>query len=246
MTTTATDQPPPGPSKWSAGRVIVLVVSSIAALIGLALLVAGAGLLAAYGLARDDDGFYTTDNALLRAPGYAISSDRVDLESEGLTELPDGLLGTVRLEAEGAKGADLFLGIGPSADVDRYLHGVARSEIEDFSHRGRPQLASVPGREPRTPPGAQGFWVSQSSGTGERRVDWDAEEGVWTAVLMNADGTRPVAADVDVGVKVGWVLWVGLGCLAVGLAVIATAVLLIIHVSRRAARDPVTPAVAPT
>jgi hypothetical protein len=245
MTTTATEAPPPGQSKWSAGRVIVLVVSSIAALIGLVLLVAGAGLLAAHGLARDDDGFYTTDDALLRSTGHAISSDRVDLESEGVSELPEGLLGTVRIEAEGSEGRALFLGIGPSADVGAYLAGVAHSEILDFSRRGRPVLASVPGREPRTPPGAQDFWVAQSSGTGERHVDWDAEEGVWTAVLMNADGSRPVAADVDVGVKVGWVIWVALGCLVVGLAIIVTAVLLIIHVSRRAARDPIVP-VSPT
>jgi hypothetical protein len=55
-------------------------------------------------------------------------------------------------------------------------------------------------------------------------------------VVMNADGAADVAVEADVGVKIGWAVWAGIGLLVVGLLMTAGAVAVILLVGRRADR----------
>jgi hypothetical protein len=224
-------------SNWTGGRIVGMVFTSIGALIGFALLLCGLGLIAVYAFARDDDGFYTTDREQLRSDGYAITTDEINLDF--VEDLPDDLLGTLRVNAEGTGGRPVFIGIGPSADVERYLGRVAHSELTDWRHHD-PIYTEVPGRRPASPPGAQHFWVAQSQGVGENRIDWDPEDGVWTAVAMNAAGGRGVAIAAEIGAKPDWVLWAGVGLAAIGLVLTAGGAILILFIGRRASRDQVT------
>jgi hypothetical protein len=223
-------------SNWTGGRVAAMICASFAALIGLALLLVGLVLIGLHGFARDDDGYYTSDRESLRSNGYAITTDEINLGADVAEDIPDDLLGTLRVSAVGAGGRSIFLGIGPTADVQRYLGRVAHSELTDFSH-GRAVLEQVPGRAPTAPPSAQSFWVAESEGTGERRIDWDPEAGVWTVAVLNADTARGVAVDAEIGAKVNWLIWAGIAALVVGLVLAATGVILILVIGRRASRD---------
>ncbi|HEY8001273.1 MAG: hypothetical protein ACHQJ5_01350 [Vicinamibacteria bacterium] len=232
-------QPPPRPSSnWTGGRIAGIVVSSIAALIGLGLLIAGLALIAVHSFARDDDGFYTSDKEELRSPAYAITTDEIDLGTDVAEDVPDDLLGTLRVRAQSIGGGAIFLGIGRSSDVEGYLGGVARSEFVDFKH-GSVVFAQVPGRAPERPPGAEQIWVAQSQGPGEREIDWDVDAGTWTVAILNADASRGIAVEADIGAKVGWLIWLGLGLAVVGLAMAGTGVALIIVIGRRAGGDQV-------
>jgi hypothetical protein len=66
-----TSEPGGGParsrSKWTAVRVIGMVFASVGGLIGLALLVGGIAVLAAYAFARDDDGYFNSDRRQLES-----------------------------------------------------------------------------------------------------------------------------------------------------------------------------------
>ena len=233
----------PQGSKWTGGKVVGLVFASLAAMVGVLLLLAGIGLFVVHGVARDDDGFYTSDKETLSTDTYAITTDRIAIEPGVADDLPEGLLGDLRVRAEGSGGEPVFLGIGPSAGVERYLDGVAKAKFVDFS-RGRAELEELPGGAPRTPPGEQRFWVAMSEGEGEQRIDWDPDEGVWTVAVLNADGYRGVDVEADIGAQVDWLIWVALGFTIVGVIVSTAAILLIIHVSRRAERDRVAAASA--
>ena len=58
---------------------------------------------------------------------------------------------------------------------------------------------------------------------------------------MNADATRRVVLDADVGAKVGWFLGVGIGLVVVGLLLLAGGMMLIVVAGRRASRPQAPP-----
>ena len=223
-------------SNWTAGRIIGMVFTSIGALIGVTLLFCGIALIAVHAFARDDDDFYTSDTEPLRSSGYAITTDEINLDF--VDDLPDDMLGTLRVNAKGIGGKAIFLGIGPSDDVDRYLARVAHSELDDFD-RGRPEYVEVPGGRPPTPPGAQDFWVAESLGVGDQRVDWEPEDGVWTVVAMNAGAARGVAVEAEIGAKLDWLLWLGVGFVIAGIVLGVGGTILILIIGRGASRDQV-------
>jgi hypothetical protein len=236
-TSNTAGSPPRPPSNWTPSRVVGMVFASLGGLIGLALLVGGIAVLAAYAFARDGDGYFTSDRHRLESATYAITTEDIDLGADEVDWAPDKLLGNVRVQVEGERPA--FVGIGPDADVDRYLGAVAHDELVDFDG-DVPQLDLHAGRAPRTPPRAQDFWVAESEGAGEQELNWDAEFGRWTAVVMNVNATRGIDVEADVGVKLGWVIWAGLGMLVIGLLMSAGAVIVILLIARRAGRDSTT------
>jgi hypothetical protein len=213
-----------------------MVFSSLFGLIGMALLFGGLALITVHLVARDDDGFYSSDTEQLHSTGYALTTKEINLDF--VEDVPDDLLGTLRVEAESTTPRPLFIGIGPTDAVDRYLGRVARSELTDWKH-GDAVFTDVAGGAPRTPPGQQPFWVARSQGFGERQVNWDPEAGQWTVVGMNAGGTRDVSVAASIGAKLTWLVWAGVGLAVVGLIISAVCAILIIFIGRGASRDQV-------
>jgi hypothetical protein len=212
-----------------------MVFTSLGGLIGLALLLGGLAVIAAYAFARDD-GYFNTDRRPLESSTYAITTEEIDLGADELDWAPEGILGNVRVQVESDK--PVFVGIGADDDVDRYLGGVGRDELIDFS--GTPEYDRHAGGSPRTRPGDQGFWVTESEGPGEQAVTWDAEFGRWTVVVMNADAARGVDVEADAGIKLDWAIWAGLGMFVVGLLMTAGAVIVIALIGRGASRTAAT------
>jgi Domain of unknown function (DUF4389) len=195
------------PAGWSPGRVLLVVVGSIAALIAAGLLAAGVAGLVVDQVARDDDGYVMSPTRTYSTATYAIVSERASLDVTGPDWAADDIVGTVQLR--GASARPLFIGIGPAAEVDRYLSGIAHKEITDLpSGRG----FAVGGSERPAAPEAQGFWVA----TGDRAVRWDVQSGNWRAVVMNADRTSGVAADLSAGARLPDLVWWSVGLLGAG------------------------------
>jgi hypothetical protein len=222
-------------SSWTAGRVIGTILATVGGLIGLALLIGGIAVLAAYAFGRDDDGYFTSDRETLETSGFAIATDDIDLGVDAADWAPDEILGDVRIRAEGVE--PIFVGIGSDVDVGQYLGGVAYDELIDFEG-GEPQLESQQGGPPSGPPGDEDFWVAQVEGAGEQTLNWDADFGRFTALVVNADGSRGVTVEADAGLKLDWAVWAGLGMFVVGLVISLGAVAIILLIGRRASRDP--------
>jgi hypothetical protein len=231
----ATPAPQAGKTGWTAGRVVALVLGSIASLIGVALVLGGLALVLAHAGARDSDGYYTTGTERLTTATYAITAEDIDLGSRAADAIPKNVLGRVRLRAERPGGRPVFVGIGPEREVDAYLRGVAHAEIDDLDP---PRYRTSKGGAPRRPPSAEQFWVASTEGSGRQAVTWEVEGGHWTIVAMNADAARRVVLDGDVGAKVGWLLGVGIGLAVVGLLILAGGVVLIVVAVRRASPRP--------
>jgi hypothetical protein len=196
----------------------------------MALLVGGTAVLVANRTMRDN-GYLTSPVQPLSSAGYAVVVGDLPLRgpvADGT--VPAQVVGTVRVRATPLDATTpLFVGIGHAAAVDTYLTGVARTLPGMAGGAAR----DLSGGAPSTPPAAAGVWDVQSSGPGEQDVFWTPQTGRWSMVLMNADGTGPVTASIDVGVSAPWLTWVaGLLVVAGVIVMVAAAVLIGVAVHR--------------
>ena len=225
------DENPQGSSRGT-GRIVAVVLASLAALVGVATLVGGVGLAVVDSTARDADGFLATGDVRVSSPGYAVLTDHLEIHTDGdVTDLPERVLGTVRVESRDVTGRDTFVGIARSADVEQYLDGVARSTITQVDEgQDGPRYDEVTGGAPPTPPGEQDFWLASAEGAGTQSVEWRPESGSWVLVVMTADAepsvetevslgaTVPVLDDLALGMVVGALVVLGLAGLVIALA----------------------------
>lgn len=187
---------------------------ALLALLSLVLLGGGGTALWADRTQRDA-GYVTTDVHKFSTSGSALATVSTELGSAGVGWLySPGLMDKVRLRiTPTSPHRALFVGIGPSTDVDRYLAGVRHTVISEF---WGDKTEAVDGGTPSSPPGAQNFWVASSTGAGPQTVVWDPTDGSWTVVVMNADGRPGIAVDADLGARIPAVLWIAIGLLAGG------------------------------
>jgi hypothetical protein len=189
------------------------------AVTALVLALAGAAALAG-NLLRDGDGYFSTPTETFTSGGYAIAMKSVDISDAPQRALDAGL-DRVRVEAHGNR--PLFVGIARAADLDRYLRGTEHEDVASLSYRPfQVDYDHARGGAPARAPGGETFWVSSAGGAGTVALDWKPRPGDWRAVLMNADGSRGVTADLSFKARTTLLWWVGGGLL--GAAVLAAAV----------------------
>ncbi|MBI4259676.1 MAG: DUF4389 domain-containing protein [Actinobacteria bacterium] len=234
--------PPSGPAArarpggWTAGRVVAVVVGALLSLTAMGLVGGGGVALWADAARRDADGFLTTPTQRFATGGHALVEEGIDVRVQGPNWLyASAIVGEVRLRVTASSGGPVFVGIGPQADVDRYLAGVAHATVRDFAH---PRYGVHEGGAPSTPPGDQRFWDVSSSGPGTMTLLWEPPPGSWTIVVMNEDGSAGVDVDADIGATVPALPWIGVGLLAGGAVLLAGGVLLLVLAARRAAAGP--------
>ena len=177
----------------------------VAVVLGVLVLVAGVTAIWADTSKRDDNGYFSAHAHRYQTATRAIATESITVGSY----VPTWLAGKVRLDVSGGK--PLFVGIAPKATVDRYLARIQHTEatklgLDPFKVTYVDHSGTVdPGRPAREP-----FWAAAVSGT-KGPLQWKLRSGDWSIVVMNADGSRDVAARIGVGVKVPALLWAGVG-----------------------------------
>ena len=235
--------PPPLPAvptaRWTGSSVTAIVVGCLLVFVALPLLGAGGTALWAHWTQRDD-GYATTDVQHFSTAGSALTAVPTELGRAGTGWLyAPGVLDTVRMRVTPADpGSDLFVGIGPSVDVDRYLAGVARTVISDFWTNS---TYAIDGGTALTPPAAQAFWAASSNGAGTRSLVWQPTNGSWTVVVMNADGRPGIHVAADLGATIPALPWIAVGLLVAGGVFAAGGILLIVSTVRRRSVPASTP-----
>ena len=231
----ATATPPPARAPRSrtrhAGHIVAIVVGCLLLVPGLGMAAGGAAAAIGQAVATDDDGYFRFTLDRLDSSGVAIATTDLwidDVEGEASPWVFDFLDVDLRLRVDGAGATDdVFVGIARSADVEAYLDGAAFSEVVEVNDR-TPRYQQVDGRRSIAPPTEQEFWTASASGSGEQQLDWDARGGRWSVVVMNADGSPAVAADVEVGARSGAVTPVAITLLVMGGVVTVVALVLVV------------------
>lgn len=201
-------------SEWGGGRIAAVVIGALLVLVSLALLGGGGtGLWA--DLTQREAGYVTTGVHEFSTSGAALATEPTHLGSPGVEWLySPGLLGKVRIRVTPASSdASLFVGIGRSSDVDRYLAGVNHTLISDFFGE---KVKAIGDGSPRSAPETQHFWVASSTGSGARTLKWEPQSGSWTVVVMNADARPGIGVRADLGARMPAVLWIAIGLLVGG------------------------------
>ena len=205
---------------FGAGKIVLIVLGAVSLLFGLALAAAGGVVLFAQSAFRDAQGFFVSGTHPFTSTGYAVTSERLDLginPERGASQI--GGIFTLRLRVTSESGRSVFVGIGPSSDVDRYLVRSSHDQVTDVQlDPYRATYRNIPaGDTPPGPPALQAFWAVKATGTGEQTLVWQPRGGRWTAVVMNADGSRPVSAQMSIGVRVRFLTWIAIGLLIAAL-----------------------------
>lgn len=243
-TPTAQPTPPAEPHrKRGVGHILAIVAGCLLVLPGLGILAGGGAVVLAQAVATDDDGYYTFTLDRIQSDGVAIATTDLwldDLDDDGSPWVFDWLDLDVRLRVEGAASTDeVFVGIGRSPDVERYLSDAGYSRVVSLDEHA-PTYREIAGSDAIAAPLEQDFWAAGTSGTGEQELTWEARGGRWSVAVMNADGSPAVAADVEIGAKSGAVTPIAITLIVVGGAMVGTAILLIV-VGARGRRSPGSP-----
>jgi hypothetical protein len=219
-------------NRW--GAVLILV--------GLVLSAVGGGVGLWANEQRGRDGFLTSRTEPYRTGAFAVSLPWYEGEGDhgaGFGVL-ESMLGDFRIRMTPKDAAaPLFVGIGPAADVSRYLKGVGHDEISEIEFNPINVISTErPGAGPAGEPGGQTFWVASDTGPGPRTVTWDAGlQGDWMIVVMNADGSAGIDADLSVGATLPGIQPLAVGALITGgvLLMVGGAVIILTITRRRSA-----------
>jgi hypothetical protein len=214
--------------------VVMVVIGSVLALMTLGLLAGGGFLMWADQTQRNASGYLTSGTGLVSAPAYAIATPSLDLNFDGRGWPSDqDALGKVRISASGTSSAGIFIGIAPRAEALAYLSGVSYDQLTGLRFSPYQLTYTAHGGGAPTAPASQTFWQAQASGAGTQTLTWTVASGQWIVVLMNADGSRSIAADVSVGTTAPFLFAIALGLLvAGGIALVGAVVLLTLGIVR--------------
>jgi hypothetical protein len=235
MSTSTTLTPP---RRSSGVRIAAIVVGGLLTLVSLGVFAAGVAGLWANGQ-KDDQGYVSTRTERFDTRTAALRTENLDVDLGGTaTVLGSDLYGKVRLRVTPRAGKDLFVGIARTRDVTRYLRGTAHASVTDIDyHPFDVHYTTTGGTRRAAAPATQRIWAAQAHGRGAQTLTWDVADGDWSVVVMNADGSPGVDADVRAGANVPWLDEAAWGALGIG-AVLLVVSGALFYTGTRASRRP--------
>jgi hypothetical protein len=223
------------PSQPRRGRIPLVVAGSLSALLAATLLLGGGAALWA-NAKKDDDGYLSTSRHQFASRTAALATENLDVDLDGVQWLVDsGDAGKFRLKATSKTGKPIFVGIARTRDVDAYLRDVAHTTVTDVNygpfggHFDADYRYHGARRTTAVPPARRHIWTASAQGHGTETLNSRVEEGNWSVVVMNADGSPGVHADAKIGATLHGALAVVLSALGLGLVLLAAAVALIVR-----------------
>jgi hypothetical protein len=213
-----------------------LIASGVVLTAAGGVLATGGAVLGAIG---GTDGTLSTGQAHHATSANAVVSDEGDLG--GSTNLAFGDP-TLKVSVSDSD-QPVFVGIGPAADVDRYLAGATVQTVSDFDLW--PLQLDTETREGTQQPGSpldETFWVAQSDSATSAATSWKIDDGSYRVVVMNVDGSPGVDVDGSLSVRVPLLGAITVGSLAGGALLVVIGVSLLVSGLRREEQTAEAPA----
>jgi hypothetical protein len=190
-------------------------------IVGLFTTIGGVALISLVGA----DGRFEMPETRAHTRGHALVFDAIYVR--GNLPTSGSLSATLGLEVRPYDGdGEIFVGVGPSDRVRRYLAEVAYDRVVSIDWPGGAGTEPVGGTgEPAGPPGERTWWEASDEGE-VASVDWTVQGGDWSVVIMNADGSADVDVAGTVEVELPVLGPISVGLLIAGVVILAIGVLL--------------------
>lgn len=215
------------PARWSAGRVVAVVLGALMLFVGAGALTGGGALVWMDNTQRDS-GFVAAPSVAVSSLGHAVVATGFRAEGSGFPWFVDHVLGTVRLKASAHDDAhDLFIGIGPAPEVSAYLRDVEYTELTRFGARWgggawrEHDVIAHHGSAPAAPPTSAPVWAASASGHGAPSLTWRPVAGDWAVVVMHADAAPGIDARVQAAATLPGLWWIGATVIGIGVLLLA-------------------------
>jgi hypothetical protein len=236
MTYAKTDN---NPRKRSTGaRIALFATAAVAGVMAFGAL--AVGVLAFWGDGQKDERGYLSTSAESFATGtHAIATDNLDIDLDGAEELVDSTgLSDIRLDVESQSDKPIFVGIARTDQVSSYLSGVSHTVLRDVDFDPfEARYSRQAGERRAAAPGDERIWAASTQGAGPQTLTWDVEDGDWSIVVMNADGSPGVQADVSAGAKLPYLTEIGWSAIGTGALLVPTAAGLLVLAVRAPRRS---------
>jgi len=218
----------------NGSRIALAITGTIASLIAVAL-VAGGGLALWGNSLKDDDGYLRTDTERFTADTRALATENIDVDlgdADFIAESDD--LGRIEVTAQSRDDKPVFVGIARTSDVERYLGGVPHTTVNDIDVAPfRADYERHSGHRHPVSPEHAGIWVASSQGTGKQSIDWEIDDGDYSVIVMNADGSLGVDADISAGADLPYLDELGWSAIGSGAFALILGIGLIVLAARR-------------
>ena len=198
-----------------------LVAGVVLVVVGLFATVAGLAIVVLVGI----DGSVGIPATRFSSDGYALTLPQLDVPS-----LPGDRRVTLDVSVRGSD-EPVFVGVGPSPAVDTYLAGVPHDVIQQIDWPGAARTAAVTGTDHPEDPAGEAFWVTHVTGDAPG-LQWTAEPGDWTLVLMRADAGKPLDVTVTGSVTIPGLGPLGFVVLAFALGVLVAGIWLTLRAAK--------------
>jgi hypothetical protein len=197
----------------ASGTLVTLAAATFLAIAGVALWAA---------TKTDDAGYTTSTTHTYNSSKAALVSENLDIDLDGARWLMDaGDVGKVRINATSTNDKPVFVGVARTSDVQRYLRHVGHTTVTEIDDTPFASSYKQHGGKRTAPlPAEQDIWAASRTGAGDQTLSWDVADGNWSVVVMNADGSPSVHAEVDAGAKIPFLTTAGIVSGGIGLVLL--------------------------
>jgi|LSQX01.2.fsa_nt_gb hypothetical protein len=217
-------------------KAVSVILGVLLALTGVLSAASGVLVLVVDRLYSDSSGFFSTATHTVGSNGFVLTVPDVNgqlsgrWQSWGLSHAQ----ATVRVTGSSRLPTPVFIGVAPTAQVSKYVSGVARDRITSIDLRaGSVEYDHVDGTVLPGDPAKQDIWVAEVGGAGSQTLEWELQDGDWALLVMNGDASAPVAVDVRLSARFDIIEPLIIGLMAGGVAVLALGIVLLVFGTRR-------------
>ena len=231
------------PERWGLVHIGVLLFAVILLITAFGLIMGGTSLRSIQTIMTDEDGYIMSNTKLLQVPSYGIVAQDMDLNIEPeawrFFERRGGFLKFKVITESNDPTKEVFVGVARYEDAYSYINPMEYHEISDLDvgweniETGQTTYTLHPGAAPVAPPTVYSWWIVHGASTDSQILTWEPTSGRYILVLMNADGSPGINADVKIGAEVPFLGGLGNILVMAGLVVGAFGVLMLYFTIRR-------------